>query len=125
MIDVNCDMGELPHLLADGTEEALMQKISSANVSCGGHAGSAESMESLVKLALKYRVELGAHVSYPDRDNFGRREMAMSPAKLEDSIYSQISLLAEIAKGHGVRVSHVKPHGALYHAAQRGQEIAT
>jgi UPF0271 protein len=123
-IDLNCDMGELPKLLADGTEEALMQEISSANIACGAHAGSAESMEALVKLARKYGVSVGAHISYPDRPNFGRRELTMSADDIEETSYSQTSLLAKIAAVFGVRLSHVKPHGALYHAAQNNELIA-
>src|SRR5205814_2460283 len=116
-IDLNCDMGELPHFLMDGTEEALMQEISSANIACGGHAGSAESMQALVKLAMKYGVAVGAHVSYPDRTNFGRKEMPMSADEAEETVHSQISILAKVAAELDTRVHHVKPHGALYHAA--------
>jgi UPF0271 protein len=124
-IDLNCDMGELPHLLMDGTEEALMQEISSANIACGGHAGSVGSMQALVKLAMKYGVAVGAHVSYPDRTNFGRKEVPMSADEIEETVHSQISILANVAAELGTRVHHVKPHGALYHAAQKNEAIAT
>jgi UPF0271 protein len=124
-IDLNCDMGELPHLLADGTEEALMQEISSANIACGAHAGDMESMQALVRLAMKYGIAIGAHISYPDRANFGRKEMPMSADEIEETAHSQISLLAKIAAEIGARLHHVKPHGALYHAAQRNELIAT
>ena len=123
-IDLNCDMGELPQLYADGTEELLMQQISSANIACGAHAGSPESMEALVNLATRYGVAVGAHISYPDRPNFGRREVSMSADEIEETIYSQASLLAKIAADFDVRLSHVKPHGALYHAAQNNELIA-
>jgi len=124
-IDLNCDMGEIPRLYTDGTEEALMQQISSANIACGGHAGSPESMAALVNLAKKHRVAVGAHISYPDRPNFGRRTLPMSAAKLEESAYSQVALLAEIATTAEVALKHVKPHGALYHDAQANESIAT
>jgi len=123
-IDLNCDMGELPQSLADGTEEALMQQISSANIACGAHAGSAESMQALVKLARRYGVAVGAHISYPDRTNFGRKEMQMSAEEIEEAAHSQISTLAQIAASLGVRLNHVKPHGALYHVAQKNEPIA-
>jgi len=123
-IDLNCDMGELPHLLADGTEEALMQQITSANIACGAHAGNLGSMQALVKLAMKYGVAIGAHISYPDRLNFGREELPMSAGEIEETTHSQISALAKIAAAFGTRLSHVKPHGALYHAAQRDEMIA-
>jgi 5-oxoprolinase (ATP-hydrolysing) subunit A len=124
-IDLNCDMGELPQLYADGTEEALMQQISSANIACGAHAGSPKSIAALANLAKNFGVAVGAHISYPDRLNFGRKTMPMSAAEIEQSAYSQISLLAEIALRVGARLAHVKPHGALYHDAQGDDSIAT
>jgi UPF0271 protein len=123
-IDLNCDMGELPELFADGTEELLMQQISSANIACGAHAGSRESMEALVNLAAKYGVAVGAHIGYPDRANFGRRTMALSGDEIEESAHSQICILQEIAAKSGLELRHVKPHGALYHDAQESQLIA-
>ncbi len=117
-------MGELPQLLADGTEEALMQEITSANVACGGHAGSLESMRALLKLAVKYGVAVGAHISYPDCLNFGRKMLPMSAEEIEEATYSQVSLLAGVAEPLGTRLNHVKPHGALYHAAQDHEAIA-
>jgi UPF0271 protein len=123
-IDLNCDMGEIHELYTDGTEEALMQQISSANIACGAHAGSPESMAALIALAKQYGVAVGAHISYPDRPNFGRKAMSMSAAQIEQSAYSQVSLLAEIASRADVRLQHVKPHGALYHDAQANEAIA-
>jgi UPF0271 protein len=123
-IDLNCDMGEIPGLFTDGTEAKLMQEISSANIACGAHAGSPESMKALVNLATKYGVAVGAHISYPDRPNFGRRELSMSADEIAEATYSQISLLANVAADFGVRLNHVKPHGALYHAAQNNELVA-
>jgi 5-oxoprolinase (ATP-hydrolysing) subunit A len=123
-IDLNCDMGELPELLADGTEESLMREVSSANIACGAHAGSPKSMKNLVNLSIKYGVAVGAHISYPDRPNFGRKQVSMSADDIEELTYSQISLLANIASDSGARLNHIKPHGALYHAAQNDELIA-
>jgi UPF0271 protein len=123
-IDLNCDMGELPQLLANGTEELLMREVSSANIACGAHAGSPESMKALVNLSIKYGVAIGAHISYPDRPNFGRKQVSMSADEIEEMTYSQISLLGNIAADSGARLSHIKPHGALYRAAQNNELIA-
>lgn len=81
-IDLNCDMGELPEAIADGTQEALMRSITSANVACGGHAGDADMMRATILQALKYNVAIGAHPGYADRENFGRLERKLPPKRL-------------------------------------------
>ena len=73
-IDLNCDMGELPEAIADGTQEALMPSLTSINVACGGHAGDRQTMEATIKQALRWKLAIGAHPGYPDRVNFGRLE---------------------------------------------------
>lgn len=116
-IDLNCDMGELPDA---ALEEALMAYITSANVACGGHAGDQASMRRMVDLARLHGVAVGAHPGYPDRENFGRVEMALSAEQIAQTVYEQIGALARIA-GHLV---HVKPHGALYNVAARDPDVA-
>jgi len=116
-IDINSDIGELPEAIADGTEEKIMRQLTSANIACGGHAGDEQTMEITVSLAKRLGVGVGAHPGYPDRANFGRTEMQISPAALEKTVREQIQALQAVAKRHGVPVVHVKPHGALYHAA--------
>ena len=123
-IDLNCDLGEIPALLRDGTDEALMRSISSANVACGGHAGDAASMEQSVRSAMRHGVALGAHPSYPDRAGFGRHEVAASPSEVAAFVVTQIRALEEVAERCGARLVHAKPHGALYHAASRDAAIA-
>ena len=90
MIDLNCDMGEL----ADAAHDArLMPLITSANIACGGHAGDEATMRRTVRLALQYGVAVGAHPGYPDRANFGRLEMPLSPDEIERTVYEQIGAL--------------------------------
>jgi UPF0271 protein len=121
VIDLNCDMGELPDA---GHEAALMAHVTSANVACGAHAGDDATMERTVLLALERGVRIGAHPGYPDPRNFGRLEMPMEPAAIAESVYSQIRRLEEITRRHGARIVHVKPHGALYNVAVEKREVA-
>jgi UPF0271 protein len=124
LIDINADLGESLETLASGADFELMRSITSANVACGGHAGDETTMRQTVAAAKELHVALGAHPSYPDRENFGRLETPMAPAALEGSLRHQIASLAKVAEGLGVWLIHVKPHGALYHAGNRDREIA-
>jgi 5-oxoprolinase (ATP-hydrolysing) subunit A len=123
-IDLNCDMGELPEALADGSQEALMKYVSSANIACGGHAGDAETMRVTIEQALRHKVAVGAHPGYEDRANFGRVELRLSFEEIAASVYRQILALEEIAKKLGAQIGHVKAHGALYNQAARDREVA-
>ena len=123
-IDLNCDMGEIPEAIADGTQDALLRSITSANVACGGHAGDAETMRTTVKQALRAGVEIGAHPGYPDRENFGRLELKMAPAEVAESVYEQVEALGKIAETCGAQLVHVKPHGALYNQAVKNRDLA-
>jgi len=123
-IDLNCDLGELPEAIADGTQESLLGSITSANVACGGHAGDAQTMRTTIEQALRAGVAVGAHPGYPDRANFGRLELHMSPEALADSVGEQVRALAEIAAACGTRLVHVKPHGALYNQAVKDRTLA-
>ena len=124
MIDINCDMGELNELMDDGTYESLMDHVTSINVACGGHAGDDVMMNTMVELAKAKKVNLGAHPSYPDKENFGRYEIDISISDLKDSISTQIINLIDIANKHGSELSHVKPHGALYNKAAEDKGLA-
>ena len=124
-IDLNCDMGELPEAIADGSQEALMRWITSVNIACGGHAGDAQTMEATIRQAQKHGLAIGAHPGYPDKENFGRVELKMSAREVSDFVFEQVSALDEIAKRLSAQISHVKPHGALYNQAVRNQELAT
>jgi 5-oxoprolinase (ATP-hydrolysing) subunit A len=123
-IDLNCDMGELPEAIADGTQEALLRSIASANVACGGHAGDERTMRTTIEQAMRAGVAVGAHPGYPDRENFGRLELKMAPDAVVNTIYEQVRALAEVAANCGTKLVHVKPHGALYNQAVKNRELA-
>lgn len=123
-IDLNADLGESPEALANGADFDLMHYVTSANVACGGHSGDESTMRQTVAAAKELSVAIGAHPSYPDRENFGRLESPMPPAALESSVLQQIAALAKVTEQFGVRLVHVKPHGALYHATNKDREIA-
>ncbi len=124
VIDINADLGESREALANGADFDLLRLVTSANVACGGHAGDDTTMEQVVAFAKQHKVAVGAHPSYPDRANFGRVKIAMGPSALERSVREQISALAQVASKLGATLVHVKPHGALYHAANQEAEIA-
>lgn len=123
-IDLNCDMGELPEAIADGTQEELLRSITSANVACGGHAGDEETMRITIEQAIRHGVAIGAHPGYADRENFGRLELKVLAQDVAESVFEQVRALAKIAESCGAEVVHVKPHGALYNQAVRNRELA-
>src|SRR5256885_3158294 len=123
-IELNCDMGEIPAVIADGSQESLMQWITSANIACGGHAGDAQTMEATIRQAQKHNLAIGAHPGYSDRENFGRIELKLSSSEVADFVFEQVSALAAIAKKLGAQIRHVKPHGALYNQAVHNAELA-
>lgn len=123
-IDINSDMGEMSSLLSDGTYEKLMDHVTSINVACGGHAGDEDMMVDMVFMANKKAVNVGAHPSYPDKENFGRIDIHMDTNELLDTVRKQIQLLVDISADKGVILSHVKPHGALYNRAVIDEDIA-
>jgi len=123
-MDINADLGESEESLEDGTDFELMRYISSANIACGGHAGNEQTMRQILTDARRQQVAAGAHPGYPDRANFGRVESPLSPTEIEDSVGQQLAALARIAESLDMRLVHVKPHGALYHAANTNREVA-
>jgi len=123
-MDINSDLGESEESLANGADFELMRYITSANVACGGHAGDERTMRETVRMAQELGVAAGAHPGYPDRANFGRIESPLSIAEIEATVRDQIAALAEVAASLGVRLAHCKPHGALYHAANKSAEVA-
>jgi 5-oxoprolinase (ATP-hydrolysing) subunit A len=117
-IDINSDLGESAETIANGGDFELMRFITSANIACGGHAGDESTMKQTLAAARELNVAVGAHPSYPDQANFGRAMMSISTKQLETSVREQITSLAEAATTVGLKIAHVKPHGALYHAAK-------
>ncbi|MGH7898182.1 MAG: 5-oxoprolinase subunit PxpA [Candidatus Binatia bacterium] len=112
-IDLNADVGE------GYDDESLFPYVTSVNIACGGHAGDDASMSAAVASARRFGLSVGAHPSYPDREHFGRRTVAIPEADLERSLTDQIATLARIAATEHVELAHVKPHGALYNLAAR------
>jgi UPF0271 protein len=118
-IDLNADLGE-----GCPDDAALLAVVTSANVACGFHAGDPELMVRTVSAAANAGVAVGAHPSFPDRDDFGRRAMQRSPDAVEADVSYQVGALQAICRAHGVRLVHVKPHGALYNQAAVDPELA-
>jgi UPF0271 protein len=123
-IDLNSDLGESFGAWTMGSDAALMRVITSANVACGFHAGDPGVMRATVALARQHGVAVGAHPGFPDLVGFGRRDLACSPREAEDFVVYQIGALAGVAAAQGVRLQHVKPHGALYTMACRDRALA-
>lgn len=118
-IDINADVGE-----GVENEESLMPFLSSCNIACGGHIGDLSSMEKSVKLAKKHYVTIGAHPSFPDKENFGRLNVEMSAADLYASLKHQIRMLQTVLHSQKLQLHHIKPHGALYNLAAKDEKTA-
>ncbi|MEH7234633.1 5-oxoprolinase subunit PxpA [Bacillus sp. JJ1562] len=123
-IDLNCDLGESFGAYNIGNDEQVLSFISSANVACGFHAGDPHVMNQTVQLAKKYDVAIGAHPGFQDLVGFGRRAMAVSPKDVYDLLLYQIGALSAFCQAQDVKLTHVKPHGALYNMAAVDTSIA-
>lgn len=119
VIDLNADLGE-----GCGDDAAVLQIVTSANIACGGHAGDAETMRLTVQGAIQNGVSIGAHVSYPDREHFGRRDMELPDRQLSEEVLRQIRNLDTCVHACGTRVRYVKAHGALYNRMAEDAEVA-
>lgn len=124
-IDLNSDLGESFGRWSLGNDVEIMRSITSANVACGFHAGDPGAMRETVRRAKGAGVAVGAHPGFPDLVGFGRRNMSATPQEVEDFVIYQVGALAAIAAAEGVRLQHVKAHGALYNMAVRDRELAT
>jgi 5-oxoprolinase (ATP-hydrolysing) subunit A len=110
--DLNCDMGE-----GIGNENEIMPYISSASIACGYHAGNSDTIKYMIELCTRHHVKIGAHPSYPDRENFGRKDLlgiSLHAKDLEHIVAEQVDLVQQMAVTMGAKITHVKPHGALY-----------
>ena len=120
MLLINCDMGE-----GLDNDESIMPYIDAANIACGYHAGDTDTIKKTIALAQKNKVQIGAHFSYADKENFGRKEMHLSNTAVYDMVAEQLLVFSSIANEMGQTVAHVKPHGALYNQAAKNVELAT
>ena len=118
-IDLNADLGE-----GGDFDQQLLKLVSSANISCGAHAGSAETMLAAICGARANNVTIGAHPGYPDREHFGRLPVRLNTMQLRESVYAQLAALQLLVQAEGMELAHVKPHGALYNQAAVDIELA-
>jgi UPF0271 protein len=123
-IDINSDMGESFGAYSIGRDEGLMHAITSANVAAGFHAGDPSVLRTTIRLAKARGVAVGAHPGFPDLVGFGRRELNVTPAEAEDMVLYQIAAVAGVAAAEGVKIQHVKPHGALFNMAVRDGDLS-
>ncbi|MEN6411598.1 MAG: 5-oxoprolinase subunit PxpA [Veillonellales bacterium] len=124
-IDLNCDMGESFGVYKLGCDEEAMPYVTSINVACGFHASDPSNMLKTIRLAKKYGAAIGAHPSFPDLVGFGRRVMAASPEEIKADVIYQVGALAGLCRAEGLKLQHVKAHGALYNLAGKDPKVAT
>ncbi len=124
-ININCDLGEKSKHHSNKYDPDLLNIVNSANVACGFHAGDDESMNQVIEISKKNGVSIGAHPSFNDPENFGRKRMNLSFSEIRKLIIDQYAILQEIASKHGENVTHIKPHGALNNMACEDIELAT
>lgn len=123
-IDLNADVGESFGIYALGNDKALFSHITSANIACGMHAGDPSVMAETIARATEAGIAIGAHPGFPDLAGFGRRAMALTPREIKHYIIYQLGALQAFATAAGARLSHVKPHGALYNMAVADYKLA-
>ena len=123
-ININCDLGEKSKLHSIENDPELLNIVNSANVACGYHAGDEETMEMIIKISKINDVSIGAHPSFNDPENFGRKRMYLSPSEIKTLISQQYEILQTIAQKHDENITHIKPHGALNNMACEDLELA-
>jgi len=123
-ININCDLGESSKLHSTENDPLLLEIVNSANIACGYHAGDKQTMEKTIEISKKNNVSIGAHPSFNDTENFGRKRLNLSSAEIEKLVIDQINILSNIANKKGAKVTHVKPHGALNNMACENYELA-
>lgn len=123
-MDLNVDCGESFGVWTLGDDAAVLRHVTSANIACGAHAGDPSVMRRTLRLCRELGVIAGAHPGYPDLQGFGRRALPLSPDEIANSVLAQLGALDALARAEGVRLAHVKPHGALYNRAAGDREIA-
>jgi UPF0271 protein len=123
-VDLNADIGESFGAYRTGNDELLLPSITSASIACGFHAGDPSVMRRTVQLAARAGVHIGAHPGFPDLVGFGRREMNATPEEIADFVLYQVGALDAIASAEGVKLRHIKPHGALYNMSALRRDMA-
>ena len=124
-ININCDLGEKSKFHSIKNDPELLNIVNSANIACGYHAGDEKTMEMVIQISKKNGVSLGAHPSFNDPENFGRKRMNLSSLEIKKLIFDQYEILQKIAQKYNENVSHIKPHGALNNMACEDLELAT
>ncbi len=124
-ININCDLGEKSKHHSNHNDPKLLDIVNSANVACGYHAGDDQSMNQVIEISKKNNVSIGAHPSFNDPENFGRKRMNLPSSEIRKLIIDQYAILQNIASKHGESVTHIKPHGALNNMACEDIELAT
>ena len=123
-ININCDLGESSKLHSTKNDPLLLNIVNSANIACGYHAGDKTTMEKTIAISKKNKVSIGAHPSFKDRENFGRKRLNLPSSAIAKLITDQINILADIASANEMKVTHIKPHGALNNMACEDYELA-
>ena len=124
-ININCDLGEKSKLHSNKHDPDLLEIVNSANIACGYHAGDDQSMNQVVEISKQNGVSIGAHPSFNDLENFGRKRMNLSSNEIRKIILDQYAILQSVASKHGENVTHIKPHGALNNMACEDIDLAT
>ncbi len=123
-ININCDLGESSKLHSTENDPLLLKIVNSANIACGYHAGDDQTMEKTIEISKKNKVSIGAHPSFNDPENFGRKRLSLPSNEIKKLVIDQINILSKIANNKGVKVTHVKPHGALNNMACENYDLA-
>ena len=124
-ININCDLGEKSKFHSIENDPELLNIVNSANIACGYHAGDEQTMDMVIQISKKNGVSLGAHPSFNDLENFGRKRMNLSSLEIKKLIFDQYEILQKIAQKYNENVTHIKPHGALNNMACEDLELAT
>ena len=123
-ININCDLGESSKLHSTENDPLLLEILNSANIACGYHAGDQPTMEKTVEISKRNNVSIGAHPYFKDPENFWRKRLNLPPTEIKKLIIDQISILSDVANNKGIKVTHVKPHGALNNMACENYDLA-
>ena len=123
-ININCDLGESSKLHSTKNDPLLLEIVNSANIACGYHAGDKHTMEKTIEISKKNNVSIGAHPSFNDPENFGRRRLNLPTSEIKKLIIDQVNILSKIAEEKESRVTHIKPHGALNNMACENYDLA-